>query len=223
MPALYAHHFGGCSKMHYKKLFTHVGSHASSESARERRITLYQSDQQQQQQQNMNTSERWRVSSAVTPSTLLRYLEPAASASTPWMEYCGTNLVVKTPVACVEFWEQHCRRFLHQISNSVWKQNSKSSADLQVKQTIIKVSFFFLSPNYPVTFKMGQGYRLVKNSMGSDIRQSSKYLSSIVAWEKVSVHILFLFVCLFQPTLYMHWKYSVISFNTHVKKQIPWT
>ena len=151
----------------------------------------------------MNTSERWRVSSAVTPSTLLRYLESAASSSTPWMEYCGTNLVMKTPVACIEVWEQHCCRFLHQISNFVWKQNSKSSADLQVKQTIIKLSFFFFSK---LSCDLENGSRLLKlagmwkTSMGSNILQSSKYLSSIVPWEKVSVHILFLFVWFCQ-----HW------------------
>ena len=30
MPALYVHHFGGYSKTRYKKLFTHVESHASA-------------------------------------------------------------------------------------------------------------------------------------------------------------------------------------------------
>ena len=30
MPALNVHHFGGYSKMRYKKLFTHVESHASA-------------------------------------------------------------------------------------------------------------------------------------------------------------------------------------------------
>ena len=47
MPALLVHHFGGYSKTRYKKLFTHVESHASAVNARERRIALYKSDQQQ--------------------------------------------------------------------------------------------------------------------------------------------------------------------------------
>ena len=36
--------------MRYKKLLTHVESHASAVSAREQSIVLYKSDQQQQQQ-----------------------------------------------------------------------------------------------------------------------------------------------------------------------------
>ena len=39
MSALYAHHFGGYSKMRYKKLFTHVESHASA-------VTLLESREQ---------------------------------------------------------------------------------------------------------------------------------------------------------------------------------
>ena len=37
--------------MRYKKLVTHVESHARAEFARERRIALHKSDQQRQQQQ----------------------------------------------------------------------------------------------------------------------------------------------------------------------------
>jgi len=151
----------------------------------------------------MNTSERQRVSSAVTPSTLLRYLESAASSSTPWMEYCGTNLVVKTPVACIEVWEQHCRRVLHQIAFYVWKQNSKSSADLQVNQTIIKLSFFFLSPNYPVNLEMGQGYRNWQECEKLNGQQHPAELQISLlnsALEKLSVHV---FVCMF--VFCQHW------------------
>ena len=51
------HHFDGYSKMRYKKLFTHECriTCERSESARERRIALYKSDQQQQQK----LLERW--------------------------------------------------------------------------------------------------------------------------------------------------------------------
>ena len=49
MPALQVHHFGGKSKTRYEKLFSHVESHASAESAREQRTVLYKSDQQNQQ------------------------------------------------------------------------------------------------------------------------------------------------------------------------------
>ena len=45
----YVHHLGGYSKPRYKKLFTHVESHASAVSLLERRIALYKSDHQQQQ------------------------------------------------------------------------------------------------------------------------------------------------------------------------------
>ena len=45
--AVSIYHFCGYSKTRYKKLVTHVESHySSSESARERRIALYKSDQQ---------------------------------------------------------------------------------------------------------------------------------------------------------------------------------
>ena len=56
MPALLAHHFGGYSKMRYKKLVTHVESHARAKFARERRIALHKSDQQRQQQQQQRAS-----------------------------------------------------------------------------------------------------------------------------------------------------------------------
>ena len=39
MPALQVHHFGGYSKTHYKKLVTHVESHASA-------VTLLESGEQ---------------------------------------------------------------------------------------------------------------------------------------------------------------------------------